>query len=210
MLNVRRPAVLHIATHGFFEPIDEPEVPPQLSFLPLGGGVVVEERVDVRVVNPMYFSGLALAGANRRPTGSSSGILTAQQIAGLDLRGTSLVVLSACETGLGAVGRGTEFTGMRRALAIAGAACQVTSLWRVGDDATRALMRCFYRFLVDGSGRAEALAAAQHEVAHDRNHPEWKHPFYWAAFVLSGAWTPMAESLMAHDETAPGSGRTES
>ena len=192
---VRHPVVMHIATHGFFAPID-PEAEYNSRFLSIGGvGVFIEQRTDVPVANPMFFSGLALAGANRRATGTSIGILTAQQIAGLDLRGTELVVLSACETGLGAVGRGTEFTGMRRALSIAGAASQVTSLWRVGDDATRALMRLFYRFLVDGMGRAEALARAQDQVARDPEHPEWRHPFYWAAFVLSGAWTPMAGSL---------------
>jgi CHAT domain-containing protein len=191
---VRRPAVLHVATHGFFSPIDEPEVRRSVELLPLGGGLV-EQRSRVPVANPMFFSGIALAGANRRTAGASTGVLTAQQIAGLDLRGTQLVVLSACETGLGTVERGSEFTGMRRALSIAGAATQITSLWRVDDEATRALMRHFYAGLVDGLGRAEALARAQERVASDRDHPHWQHPFYWAAFVVSGAWTPMGDAL---------------
>lgn len=191
---VRRPAVLHVATHGFFSPIDEPEVRRSVELLPLGGGIV-EQRARVPVANPMFFSGIALAGANRRTAGASTGVMTAQQIAGLDLRGTQLVVLSACETGLGTVERGSEFTGMRRALSIAGAATQITSLWRVDDDATRALMRHFYSCLVDGLGRAEALARAQERVASDRDHPHWQHPFYWAAFVVSGAWTPMGDAL---------------
>jgi CHAT domain-containing protein/Flp pilus assembly protein TadD len=192
---VAHPAVLHVATHGFFSPIEEPEARHSVEFLPIGEGMLVEQRQQVAVANPMFFSGLALTGANRRPPGTSTGILTAQQIAGLDLRGTQLVVLSACETGLGMVERGSEFTGMRRALSIAGAATQITSLWRVGDEATRALMRHFYTHLIDGIGRAEALARAQEAIESDREHPEWKHPFYWAAFVVSGAWTPMHGDL---------------
>jgi CHAT domain-containing protein/tetratricopeptide (TPR) repeat protein len=200
---VRHPAVLHIATHGFFAPV-EPETVHASRHLSVGDvDVLIEQRTDVPVANPMFFSGLALAGANRRVAGAGTGLLTAQQIAGLDLRGTQLVVLSACETGLGVVGRGTEFTGMRRAVSIAGAASHVTSLWRVGDDATRALMGLFYRSLLDGLGRAEALAWAQEEVARDPAHPEWAHPFYWAAFVLSGAWTPMAGSLAPRPRPAP-------
>jgi CHAT domain-containing protein/Tfp pilus assembly protein PilF/Flp pilus assembly protein TadD len=203
---VEHPAVLHIATHGFFSPIDDPEPQQRLEFLPVAGGVLVEQRSQPTAANPMFFSGLAFAGANKRAPGTSTGILTAQEIAGLDLHGTELVVLSACETGLGAVGRGTEFTGMRRALSIAGAATQVTSLWRIGDQATRALMRHFYGFLVQGVGRAEALARAQEAVARDPDHPDWAHPFYWAAFVLSGAWTPMGDTLARRLEVPNGGG----
>jgi CHAT domain-containing protein len=192
---VKHPALLHIATHGFFSPIDEAEPTRSVEFLPIGDGMIVTQQTKSAVVNPMFFSGLALSGANRRTPGTSTGIVTAQQLAGLDLRGTQLVVLSACETGLGAVERGLEFTGMRRALSIAGAATQVTSLWRVGDDATRMLMRHFYDLLAAGAGRAEALILAQERVASDARHPEWRHPFYWAAFVLSGAWTPMPGAL---------------
>lgn len=203
---VEHPAVLHIATHGFFSPIDEPEPHQEVEFLPVAGGILFEHRSQSTVANPMFFSGLALAGANRRAAGTSTGIITAQQIAGLDLRGTQLVVLSACETGLGMVERGTEFTGMRRALSIAGAATQITSLWRVSDDATRVLMRHFYGFLVDGVGRAEALARAQEAVARDLNHPDWSHPVYWAAFVLSGAWTPMGAALTRRLDVPNGGG----
>lgn len=192
---LKHPALLHIATHGFFSPIDEAEPTRSVEFLPIGSGMIVTQQTKSAVVNPMFFSGLALSGANRRTPGTSTGIVTAQQLAGLDLRGTQLVVLSACETGLGAVERGLEFTGMRRALSIAGAAAQVTSLWRVGDEATRTLMRHFYDLLAAGAGRAEALSLAQERVASDAGHPEWRHPFYWAAFVLSGAWTPMPGAL---------------
>lgn len=192
---VEHPVLLHIATHGFFAPIDEPAPTRSVEYLPIGTGMIVTQQTQSTVVNPMFFSGLALSGANRRAAGTSTGIVTAQQLTGLDLRGTQLVVLSACETGLGAVERGIEFTGMRRALSIAGAAAQVTSLWRVGDEPTRMLMRHFYSLLAGGTGRAESLILAQERVASDAAHPEWRHPFYWAAFVLSGAWTPMASAL---------------
>ena len=192
---VSGPAVLHIATHGFFSPIDEPEVRRSLDLLPIGDGVVLEQRYQTPVANPMFFSGIALAGADRRPPGTSAGLLTAQQLAGLDLRGTQLVVLSACETGLGTVERGSEFTGMRRALAIAGAATQVTTLWRVDDEATRVLMRHFYGLLLDGLGRAEALARAQERVAGDPDRPRSAPP------VLLGGLRPLRR-LDAHGRRA--------
>ena len=192
---VRRPAVLHLATHGFFSPLDELELTEGVALLPLPGASLVRWTEVVPVANPMYFSGVALAGANRRVPGT--GILTAQEIAGLDLRGTQLVVLSACQSGLGTVKRGEEFLGLRRALSVAGAATQVTSLWKVDDEATRALMGRFYRWLVKGRGRAEALQLAQEQVERDPRHPEWAHPFFWAGFVLSGAWEPVPGGLPA-------------
>jgi CHAT domain-containing protein len=149
--------------------------------------------------NPMFFSGVALAGANRRAPGSSTGILSAQELAGVDLQGTQLVVLSACETGLGTLERGDEFVGLRRALSIAGARTLLTSLWRVDDQATRTLMGHFYTGLIAGLPRADALRVAQGRVAGDPEHPEWRHPFYWAAFVLSGDRGPMPAGLKAHE-----------
>lgn len=189
---VRRPIALHVATHGIFRPIDDEAVTRRLDFLNVGDGVLAVDRSSkVDLVNPMFYSGLVLAGANREGTG----IITAQEIAGLDLRGTALAVLSACETGLGTVKRGEEFTGLRRALAIAGAATQVTSLWKVHDTATRCLMSHYYQLLLEGCGRAEALQLAQARVASDPDHPEWEHPAYWAAFVAAGAWGPLGDRM---------------
>ena len=186
--SVYRPIALHVATHGIFEPIEDEEVTRRIDVLDVGEGLLaVHGASKAGLVNPMFCSGLVLAGANRR----GGGILTAQEIAGLDLRGTALVVLSACETGLGTVKRGEEFTGLRRALAIAGAATQVTSLWKVDDTATRFLMSHYYQLLLEGRGRAEALQLAQARIASDPEHPEWKHPMYWAAFVAAGAWGPI-------------------
>ena len=190
---VQHPVVLHLATHGIFAPMHEIALHWSTDILSLAGEVVFLSQSAPVAENPMFFSGLALAGANRH--GHGAGILTAQEIAGLELRGTELVVLSACETGLGTIKDGEEFTGLRRALAIAGAATQVTSLWKVNDDATRALMGQYYRLLLDDHGRAEALALAQECIANDPAHPEWCHPFYWAAFVSAGAWGPMGHCL---------------
>jgi hypothetical protein len=131
----------------------------------------------VRALRDFDSDGLALADANRGP----DGILLAREIAGLDLRGTQLVVLSACETGVGVFG-------MRRAVALAGAAAQVVSLWRTDDAATRELMRSFYRRLADGAGRAEALRQAKLDLVHQ---PASEHPYFWAAFLHAGDWTAM-------------------
>lgn len=184
LCEVTRPRILHIATHGVFEPLEE-RSRRRVDMLQLGDELLLAERaVPDRAANPMYFSALALSGANR----DRGGLITAQQIAGLDLQGTELVVLSACETGVGTVKRGEEFSGLRRALAIAGARTQVTSLWRVSDAATRDLMTQYYRFLLEGVGRAEALQLAQARVAAI---PEWRHPAFWAAFVSAGQWDPL-------------------
>ena len=94
-----------------------------------------------------------MAGANQ----GAAGIVTAREIAGFDWRGTELVVLSACETGVGAMPSGEGVYGMRRALVLAGTASQVVSLWNVDDSSTRALMRDYYYELMRGAGRAEAL-----------------------------------------------------
>jgi CHAT domain-containing protein len=182
---VHGPRILHVATHGFFlsdqqvaagalRPVSfSAETPP----LPLGE-------------NPLLRSGLALAGANARRSGESGdGILTAAEAAQLDLRGTQLVVLSACETGLGQVQQGEGVYGLRRALVLAGAQAQLVSLWKVADDQTQALMVDYYQRLLNGEGRSAALREAQKAMIAN---PATQHPYYWAAFVPIGNWTPLA------------------
>jgi CHAT domain-containing protein len=180
------PRILHVATHGFFlsdqqvaaaalRPVTfGAETPP----LPLGK-------------NPLLRSGLALAGANARRSGDSDdGILTAAEAAQLDLRGTQLVVLSACETGLGEAQQGEGVYGLRRALVLAGAQAQLVSLWKVADAQTQAPMVDYYQRLLNGAGRAAALREAQQAMIAN---PATRHPYYWAAFVPIGNWTPLAE-----------------
>ena len=136
--------------------------------------------------NPLLRSGLALTGANQHEGGNGEdGILTALEAAGLDLWGTKLVVLSACETGIGDVQNGEGVYGLRRALVLAGAKSEMMSLWKVNDAATHDLMIEFYRRLESGTGRSEALRQVQLKMlkTNYRN-----HPYFWAAFILSGDW----------------------
>lgn len=168
-----------------------------------------------RIENPLLRSGLVLAGANQREGGEGEdGILTALEASGLDLWGTKLVVLSACETGVGEVKNGEGVYGLRRALVLAGSESQVMSLWQVSDEATRDLMVEFYQRLHKGEGRTEALRQVQMEMLKgaqqsrerqsrglalsdkDTNKPlDRSHPFFWASFIQSGDWRPLAEKF---------------
>ncbi|WP_062296602.1 CHAT domain-containing tetratricopeptide repeat protein [Nostoc piscinale] len=181
------PVILHLATHGFFiaditqdinASLDLPEKPNPEKIL--------------AVENPLLRSGLALAGANKRNQvkNSDDGILTALEVAGLDLRSNQLVVLSACETGKGDVKVGDGVYGLRRALVIAGSQTQVLSLWLVDDAATKDLMAKYYQNLQAGKGRHEALRAAQLDLLKTQ---EYQHPRFWAAFVPSGNWNALRE-----------------
>ena len=116
------------------------------------------------------------------------GILTALEAAGLDLHGTKLVVLSACETGIGEVQNGEGVYGLRRALVLAGAESELMSLWKVDDEATRDLMIEFYKQLMSGKSRATALREVQLKLLRMER---YEHPFFWAAFILSGDWGPI-------------------
>lgn len=139
----------------------------------------------VRGPPPLVRSGLVLAGANRAAStpGGDDGILTALELSGLDLHGTELVVLSACETGVGTTPAGQAVQGFRAALALAGADTQILSLWDVDDEATAVLMGELYARLDAGESAVDALAHARQVVA---ARPEWSHPAYWAAFQLYG------------------------
>ena len=191
--NISRPGVLHVATHGVFSTMTNAHLNWKTESIPLGKEILLLRSASPSASeNPMLYSGLVLAGANRTDQPSNHSIMTAQDIANLDLRGTQLVVLSACETAVGTNNYGNEFAGLRRALTIAGSASQVSSLWKVNDKATEALMTEYYKLLVDGRGRVEALQLAQ---KHIQAIPQWSHPVFWAAFVPSGDWTPMNELL---------------
>jgi CHAT domain-containing protein len=183
------PRILHIATHGFFLENREPDPNQNLQGLdpvslasesPLG-------RLIYGMENPLLRSGLALAGANSWlaempvPAEAEDGILTAEDVTGLNLLDTELVVLSACETGLGAVQVGEGVLGLRRSFVVAGAQTLVMSLWKVPDQQTQELMEDYYRRILDGLPRADALREAQ--LAMKARHPE---PRYWGAFICEG------------------------
>jgi CHAT domain-containing protein len=175
------PRILHVATHGFF--LSDQTLTSKLY------GSSTQGQSIAAMENPLLRAGIALAGANARHFGQNDdGILTALEAAQLDLHGTELVVLSACDTGVGDVRNGEGVYGLRRALMLAGAETQVTSLWRVSDEATRVLMVNYYQRLLKGEGRSAALRNAQQALLGD---PRFSHPYYWASFVPSGNWTPL-------------------
>ena len=126
------------------------------------------------------FSRLWLA-----PGEGDDGQLNVYEVYGLDLAQTDLVVLSACQTQHGEVSAGDEIISLNRAF-LYGSPTVISSLWAVDDQATGELMDRFYTHLRDGMTKAQALQAAQDEIRNDPDHPEWRHPYYWAAFVLNG------------------------
>jgi CHAT domain-containing protein/Tfp pilus assembly protein PilF len=178
------PQILHVSTHGFFL-----EDQPMKIEGTRGDGDLRAIIANVKIENPLLRSGLALAGANLRKSEGDDGVLTAMEAAGLNLWGTKLVVLSACDTGVGEVKTGEGVYGLRRALVLAGAETQVMSLWPVSDYVTRELMATYYDGLKRGLGRGEALRQAQLKMLRRANR---HHPFYWASFIQSGEWANLA------------------
>jgi len=218
---IHAPRILHVATHGFFL-TDQPRQAGsrEVSLRPgtSTGGIAAAPVVASRGENLLLRSGLILAGVNQRRSGTDEdGVLTAAEAAALDLWGTKLVVLSACETGLGDVKNGDGVYGLRRALVLAGSESQVMSLWQVSDAATRDLMKSYYTRLQGGEGRTEALRQVQLEMlkglagvqgaAGERGLLDssgaktqtvnYSHPYYWASFIQSGAWSGIENKTAA-------------
>jgi CHAT domain-containing protein len=188
--------VLHLATHGFFlgDACDPPRSAVRGTRAVGGLSTASSTAVDaVRRENPLLLSGLALAGANRRASARADdddGILTAEEVASLNLNGVEWAVLSACGTGLGAIKAGEGVFGLRRAFQVAGARTVIMSLWSVDDQATREWMVALYegRFQKHLSS-AEAVHAATVAMLRDRRAKKLSTaPFYWAAFVAAGDW----------------------
>jgi len=179
----RSPRVLHLATHGFFLP-DQ-----QLKTERLGLGNEPPSGLE----DPMLRSGLYFAGADRAlaqqppPEGLDDGVLTAYEATSLNLQGTELVVLSACNTGQGDVKNGEGVFGLRRALEEAGAQAVLMSLWPVPDQETQELMSLFYGKWLGGMEKHEALRQAQLEMREKVKQRYGRDlPYYWGAFVLVG------------------------
>ena len=184
VLAVDRPRILHLATHGFFLPT-RPAASAGVANV-RGQRMAVKRSAyppELGTYESMARSGLALAGANGQGTGDSDGILTALEVLSLDLRGTELVVLSACETGLGLVTQAQGVYGLRRSFREAGAEAVLSTLWAVDDDATAALMQRFYNRFMNGERPARALQNTQRELLESR---QWDDPFYWAPFTMIG------------------------
>jgi len=185
------PSILHFATHGFFlndldlSVLSDTRLVQMVSIEPTPLG-------KIKIENPLLRSGIALAGANNAlrvgDRQKSDGIVTAEKILGLRLWGTDMVVLSACETGLGEVKAGEGVFGLRRAFTQAGARSIVMSLWSVPDKETKELMVEFYKNIQSGNmDRCRALRQAslkQMKIVKQRyGHP---YPLYWGAFVFMG------------------------
>ncbi|MCB0154605.1 MAG: CHAT domain-containing protein [Anaerolineae bacterium] len=189
------PRILHLATHGYF--LEDRNKPPaaglarSLGFGPGRAGLGLE-RLGGHLANPLLRCGLALAGANTLvkggllPDEAENAILNGEDVAGMDLLTTELVVLSACETGLGQVKAGEGVFGLRRAFMLAGAKTLVMSLWAVPDHHTQLLMTDFYSRILAGEPRAEALRQAQLTLK-----ATYDEPRYWGAFICQGEPGPL-------------------
>lgn len=188
-LDGTKPKAIHIATHGFYftetmtrkmqfaRPITELAT----EGLPQAGRFVEDKS--------MTRSGLLFSGCNRAfrheqiPEGEEDGILTAQEISTLDLRGLDLVVLSACQTGLGEISSGEGVFGLQRGFKNAGAKTILMSLDKVDDEATRILMVEFYRNLINGRTKLQSLKEAQQYLRKVDNR-KYDDPKYWASFIM--------------------------
>ena len=174
---VKNPRVLHIATHGLF-----------LEDVELESSQVFGFEQKKMIENPLLRSGLFFTGADNylkaeenKPTGDENGLLTAYEAMNLNLDNTELVVLSACETGLGEIKNGEGVYGLQRAFLVAGARTIIMSLWNVSDQVTQELMIKFYTKWLAGKTKREAFREAQMEIMED--YPGF---YYWGAFIMIG------------------------
>ncbi|BBM86238.1 CHAT domain-containing protein [Candidatus Uabimicrobium amorphum] len=187
---------IHLATHGFF---NSPTLKTDgIGNTRKGTQIWVNFGKKTKIeslpagVNPLLYSGIVMAGANIKGK-KSDGIITAEELAGFDLRGTELLVLSACETGLGVRMRGQGISGLRLAAQIAGVRAMLVSLWPVDDLGTQKFMQYFYQKLwQEKKSRSQALQETcqkwieQFKNAEDINQQKIYTSRVWAAFILSG------------------------
>ncbi|MEQ8423303.1 MAG: CHAT domain-containing protein, partial [Cyclobacteriaceae bacterium] len=176
--SIKAPMILHIATHGYF-----------LEDVEGSQGSVYGVDAENASNNPLLRSGLILADAQGaidnasavEVTQSENGILTAYEAMNLDLEGTDLVIMSACETGLGDVKSGEGVYGLQRSFLVAGADALIMSLWKVDDEATQLLMSNFYTNWIKTGNKQKAFKQAQLQLM-----TKYKEPYYWGAFVMIG------------------------
>jgi CHAT domain-containing protein len=188
---VASPRVLHLATHGFFLS-DQEFKHTNSGRADLLAGLDAQQRVPTTKndwENPLVRCGIALAGANHAMQITNAiaedGLLTGLEASLLNLQGTELVILSACDSGTGEVKIGEGVMSLRRAFRIAGAESVLASHWSVSDKATSRLMTEFMRRWRAGEPRAQAWREAQLELLHSK---DFSNPYFWSAFTLTGQW----------------------
>lgn len=171
---IENPFLLHVATHGYF-----------LSDLE-----GVNENMGLHLnnpeANPLFRSGLLLTGAAKGLEGAASsdqedGVLTAYEAMNLNLDDTEIVILSACETGLGEIKNGEGVYGLQRSFIVAGANSVLMSLWKVNDETTMELMTNFYTHLLSGKDKFSAFKEAQLQIR-----VKYDDPYHWGAFIILG------------------------
>jgi len=184
MKSARAPRVLHVAVDGFFLPDQIPERTTRWGSI-LG---IDPQLRPPATENPLLRSGFALAGANRRANDGGRGLMTAQEIAGLDLWGTQLVGIAARGIESGEATIDQAVYALRRSVVLAGAEAQFANLWTTDSRAAAELATAYYERLLAGEGRSEALRSVQLEMLRSENR---SHPFYWASFIPIGARGPI-------------------
>lgn len=184
---IDNPSILHLATHGFFfSDTENDDIEDETRSFNSLHDLLEDLSLQTNHSNPMTRSGIILTGAstylqNDSVTYKEDGIFTAYEALSLKLDKTQLVVLSACETGLGDVVNGEGVYGLQRALKIAGTESILMSLWKVDDEATQKLMALFYENWLKTKNKREAFTLAQQELK-----KEYPEPYFWGAFILIG------------------------
>jgi CHAT domain-containing protein len=191
--SLQRPQVALFSTHGFFL-ADQIVRAADKELAAMGRDEVRSTpltAVGQPIENPLTRCGLLFAGCNPRNEGQSGGgddgVLTGMEVVGIDFRGTQLIVLSACESGVGAVNTGEGVAGLRQAFQLAGAQSVLATLWQIPDRDSALIMNDLFANLASGQSQAEALQNAQlKRIAERREKYGAAHPFFWAAWTITG------------------------